>query len=181
MNGLLSNHWFQWKRVAHWLGFVETQDIIYIYINPQTYNANCEQYIVSFSHDQAHSKYGPQGTWQFMSANLMSQPDVLHDFRDDLESSLYTLLWTTVMYSEVSDRDLVQWCRHFWPAFLIPSLIMRRAAEERRISWRGSHFCKMSIFRIALRFRCSSVIWLDCFRSVTWKSPPERIGKHTTG
>jgi hypothetical protein len=42
-----------------------------------------------------------------MSANLMSQPDVLHDFRDDLESSLYTLLWTTVMYSEVSDRDLV--------------------------------------------------------------------------
>jgi hypothetical protein len=32
---------------------------------------------------------------------------VQHDFKDDLESSVYVLLWVILMYSEVSDRDPV--------------------------------------------------------------------------
>lgn len=42
-----------------------------------------------------------------MSANLMGNPGAVHDFIDDLESSLYVLLWTIVMYSKVSDPDMV--------------------------------------------------------------------------
>jgi hypothetical protein len=34
-----------------------------------------------------------------MSYKLISQPIWLHDFRDDLESSFYVLLWVTLMYS----------------------------------------------------------------------------------
>ena len=56
---------------------------------------------------KANSKYGPQGTWQFMSAKLIKEPGLEHNFVDDLESSLYVLLWVTLMYSEVSDRDQV--------------------------------------------------------------------------
>lgn len=52
---------------------------------------------------KANSEYVPQGTWQFMSANLMKQG--VHTFLDDLESSLYVVLWVTLIYSEVSDRD----------------------------------------------------------------------------
>jgi len=47
------------------------------------------------------------GTWQFMSAGLVSGIYDQHDFKDDLESSVYVLLWVTLMYSEVSDRDEV--------------------------------------------------------------------------
>lgn len=42
-----------------------------------------------------------------MSAELVSRPGppgVPHSFRDDLESSIYVLLWVTVMYSVVSDK-----------------------------------------------------------------------------
>lgn len=46
-----------------------------------------------------------------MSAGLVSGYHVQHDFKDDLESSVYVLLWMTLMYSEVSDRNEV-------PAFL---------------------------------------------------------------
>jgi hypothetical protein len=53
------------------------------------------------------NQYNFQGTWQFMSAGLISGSSNLHDFRDDLESSIYVLLWTTLMYSEVSNRDVV--------------------------------------------------------------------------
>ncbi|KAH9030573.1 hypothetical protein EDB83DRAFT_1848361 [Lactarius deliciosus] len=45
------------------------------------------------------------GTWQFMSANLIGQINGVHDFRDDLESSIYVVLWVTLVYSETSDRD----------------------------------------------------------------------------
>jgi len=34
-----------------------------------------------------------------MSYKLISQPFWLHDFKDDLESSFYVLLWVTLMYS----------------------------------------------------------------------------------
>ena len=42
-----------------------------------------------------------------MSANLISNITGLHDYRDDLESSLYTLLWVTLMYSKSSDPRMV--------------------------------------------------------------------------
>ena len=48
-----------------------------------------------------------QGTWQFMSAGLISGSPT-HDFKDDLESSVYVLLWTTLMYSVVPNKSLVQ-------------------------------------------------------------------------
>jgi hypothetical protein len=51
---------------------------------------------------KANPEYGPQGTWQFMSARLIGQQDGPHEFVDDLESSIYVLLWATLMYSEVS-------------------------------------------------------------------------------
>ena len=47
-----------------------------------------------------------QGTWQFMSAGLISGK-TQHDFRDDLESSIYVLLWTTLMYSVIPEESLV--------------------------------------------------------------------------
>ena len=56
----------------------------------------------------ANSECGPQGTWQFMSAKLISSPNAQHDFRDDLESSIYVLMWMTLMYSEVSERGQVE-------------------------------------------------------------------------
>ncbi|KAH8976970.1 hypothetical protein EDB86DRAFT_2784063, partial [Lactarius hatsudake] len=45
------------------------------------------------------------GTWQSMSANLIGQINGVHDFRDDLESSIYIVLGVTLVYSETSDRD----------------------------------------------------------------------------
>ncbi|KAH8981542.1 hypothetical protein EDB92DRAFT_1953009 [Lactarius akahatsu] len=45
------------------------------------------------------------GTWQFMSANLIGRINGVHDFRDDLESSIYVILWVTSVYSETSDHD----------------------------------------------------------------------------
>ena len=38
-----------------------------------------------------------------MSSKLISQKIWQHDFRDDLESSIYVLLWVTLMYSSCSD------------------------------------------------------------------------------
>ena len=50
-----------------------------------------------------------QGTWQFMSSKLLiSDPNWRHDFQDDLESSIYVLMWMTLMYSEVSERGQVE-------------------------------------------------------------------------
>jgi len=42
-----------------------------------------------------------------MSAGLISQKSVQHDFRDDLELSIYVLLWMTLMFSEVSNNAIV--------------------------------------------------------------------------
>jgi hypothetical protein len=57
--------------------------------------------------NKANSESVFQGTWQFMSAGLVSGIYVQHDFKDDLESSVYVLLWVTLMYSEVSQSDEV--------------------------------------------------------------------------
>ncbi|KAG1853458.1 hypothetical protein DFJ58DRAFT_660885 [Suillus subalutaceus] len=39
------------------------------------------------------------GTWQFMSAHLVQNRDTKHDVKDDLESSLYVVLWVALMYT----------------------------------------------------------------------------------
>ena len=41
------------------------------------------------------------------SALICNTTTHVHDFKDDLESSIYVLLWVALMYSEASDRDLV--------------------------------------------------------------------------
>ena len=41
-----------------------------------------------------------QGTWQFMSVNLIKNHSANHTFRDDLESSFWVLLWTALMFSD---------------------------------------------------------------------------------
>lgn len=43
-----------------------------------------------------------QGTWQFMSAHLVSNRSTIHTFQDDLESSFWVLLWMALMYSDTS-------------------------------------------------------------------------------
>lgn len=50
-----------------------------------------------------------------MSAALVGWLTIQHNFKDDLESSIYVLLWVIIMYSEVSDRERSE-------AFLIQTL-----------------------------------------------------------
>ena len=40
------------------------------------------------------------------SALICNETPHVHDFKDDLESSVYVLLWVALMYSEPSDRHL---------------------------------------------------------------------------
>jgi len=42
-----------------------------------------------------------------MSAGLVSHKKDWHDFQDDLESTLWVLLWITLMFSQVSNPDVV--------------------------------------------------------------------------
>lgn len=44
-----------------------------------------------------------QGTWQFMSAALVGQLDTSQGLMDDLESTLYVVLWMAIMYSPCRD------------------------------------------------------------------------------
>ena len=50
-----------------------------------------------------------QGTWQFMLAALIAHifTPTTHDFRDDLESSLWVLMWLFLMYSLCMNKDQV--------------------------------------------------------------------------
>ena len=41
------------------------------------------------------------------SALICNMTEHVHNFKDDLESSVYVLLWVALMYSEPSERDLV--------------------------------------------------------------------------
>ncbi|KAG2095105.1 uncharacterized protein F5147DRAFT_778800 [Suillus discolor] len=40
------------------------------------------------------------GTWQFMSAHLVENEDTTHDVEDDLESSLYVILWVALLWTK---------------------------------------------------------------------------------
>ena len=54
-----------------------------------------------------------QGTWQFMSAALVKDPNALQTFLDDLESFLYVILWLALAYSSssMSSRDLTSFLK----------------------------------------------------------------------
>ena len=56
------------------------------------------QYIILCS----HSVNNGQGTWPFMSTNLVEDGNAIHTYQDDLESSLWLHLWTTIMYTQSS-------------------------------------------------------------------------------
>ena len=56
------------------------------------------QYIILCS----RSMNNGQDTWPFMSANLVEDGNAIHMYQDDLESSLWLLLWTTIMYTQSS-------------------------------------------------------------------------------
>ncbi|KAG2059152.1 hypothetical protein BDR06DRAFT_874628 [Suillus hirtellus] len=42
-----------------------------------------------------------KGTWQFLSAFLIEHKYAIHSVKDDLESSFYVVLWTTLKYKEI--------------------------------------------------------------------------------
>ncbi|KAG1843221.1 hypothetical protein C8R48DRAFT_579610, partial [Suillus tomentosus] len=45
------------------------------------------------------------GTWQFMSAYLVQNQDAPHVVEDDLESSLYVVLWVALKFSKTYMTD----------------------------------------------------------------------------
>jgi hypothetical protein len=45
-----------------------------------------------------------QGTWQFMSCKLITKTNWCHGFVDDLESTIYVLLWVTLVYGGCSQE-----------------------------------------------------------------------------
>jgi hypothetical protein len=45
-----------------------------------------------------------QGTWQFMSCKLISKTNWCHGFVDDLESTIYVLLWVTLVYGKCPQK-----------------------------------------------------------------------------
>lgn len=57
-----------------------------------------------------------QGTWQFMSVNLMTNTRAEHTFVDDLESIFWVLLWTCIVYSE-SALSINGWTRFIQKTF----------------------------------------------------------------
>lgn len=48
-----------------------------------------------------------QGTWQFMSAALVGLLDTSHGLMDDLESTLYVLLWMAMIYSSCKGKGVI--------------------------------------------------------------------------
>ena len=59
-----------------------------------------------------------QGTWQFMSAHLVKNIHAIHGVEDDLESSLYVVLWTALMFKEsyMSSVDRTQFIMQVFDA-----------------------------------------------------------------
>ncbi|KIM40752.1 hypothetical protein M413DRAFT_52423, partial [Hebeloma cylindrosporum] len=45
------------------------------------------------------------GTWQFMSAAILVDPEKVHDIRDDRESAFYVLTWTALCYANHNQMD----------------------------------------------------------------------------
>lgn len=73
---------------------------------------------VSSFHAQTHciNFFGIQGTWQFRSAHLVKNTHTVHGIEDDLEFSLYIVLWTALMYRE-SHMTVVYWMQFIMQVF----------------------------------------------------------------
>ncbi|KAG1822597.1 uncharacterized protein BJ212DRAFT_1477017 [Suillus subaureus] len=70
---------------------------------------------------------GPQqmthtGTWQFISAYLVKNTCTIHSIKDDLESSLYIVLWTALIYRE-SHMTVVNWMQFIVQIFNADPLV----------------------------------------------------------
>jgi len=66
-----------------------------------------------------------QGTWPFMPANLVEDASAVHTYWGDLESSLWLLLWTTIMFTVITIYQTMQRVRS-------GNLCAGRAAEAER-------------------------------------------------
>jgi hypothetical protein len=75
-----------------------------------------------------------QGIWQFMSSKLITQQKWQHDFQDNLESSIYVLLWVMLMYLGCSNGEHVV---PFMEGVLILNFMRERVALARQISFKG--------------------------------------------
>lgn len=110
----------------------------------------------------------PQGTWQFMSAQLISQQGGAHEFVDDLESSIYVLLWVTLMYSGVSSSHQVP---PFLASVLDPKCYKDTGGFAKQDFLRGRSFLEKVTFpdRPALHKLIDDLANLFMFR---YKAPP---------
>ncbi|KAH8985222.1 hypothetical protein EDB86DRAFT_2810270 [Lactarius hatsudake] len=102
-----------------------------------------------------------QGTWQFMSANLIGQINGAHDFRDDLESSIYIVLWVTLVYSETSDCDQAA---TLLASVLDPSGQTGGYTKADFLPVQGTTFLRNVTFPHRPVFTHLSVTWLNCLR-----------------
>ena len=91
-----------------------------------------------------------QGTWQFVSAKLTGHMDRQHDFKDDLKSSIYVLLWVALMYSDCSNWGQVPSFMEYASSIL--SLMGWLVAMAKQISWKAEHFWLQSNFLADLPF-----------------------------
>lgn len=80
-----------------------------------------------------------------MSARLIAHMVGSHDFRDDLESSIYVLLWVVLMYSECSDRAQV-------PSFL--SSVLDPQPHGSIGGYGKADFLKGKTFLSQVKFSC---------------------------
>ena len=80
-----------------------------------------------------------------MSARLIAHMVGSHDFRDDLESSIYVLLWVGLVYSECSDRAQV-------PSFL--SSVLDPQPHGSIGGYGKANFLKGKTFLTQVKFSC---------------------------
>ena len=69
-----------------------------------TWTVSVPKMVLSYTTSQNHFL---QGTWQFMSAALIAQLDTLQCLIDNLESTLYIILWLAIMYSPCSNISAI--------------------------------------------------------------------------
>ena len=103
-----------------------------------------------------------QGTWQFLSANLIGAfggPGISHDFKDNIESSIYVLLWMTLMYLKCSDPKQV-------PSFL--ECILDPQPHHTVGGFSKADFLIRKTFLVGLPSTSSSMTWQGYLR-VTMK------------
>jgi hypothetical protein len=112
-----------------------------------------------------------EGTWQFMSAKLVSNMGGQHDFKDDLESSLYVLLWVTLVYSECSNSEQV-------PSFLAGVLDPRPHGPNRSGGFAKADFLKGRTFLSEVNFPnrptlLNLIKQLTVMFAITYETAPE--------